>query len=122
MKLVRINRNTCVLFLASLLVPILPAVAQPLALSAQPTLGALTEESVLTLANLDSALTTSIDPNTLAALQAGALELRQSVQYDPARATLQITGFTVAPGAPFPTSVPAQGLNIIWLYSVQVSQ
>src|SRR5260370_42027382 len=60
--------------------------------------------------------------NFLAAIQAGALEIRQSVQYDPVQAKLQLTGFLVAAGAPLPTPFSEQPLNLIWSYSAQVSR
>src|SRR5260370_37422390 len=60
--------------------------------------------------------------NFLAAIQAGALEIRQSVQYDPAQAKLEFTGFLVAVGAPLPTPFSEQPLNLIWSYSAQVSR
>src|SRR5260370_35258242 len=63
-----------------------------------------------------------IAPNVLAATQAGALEIRQSVQYDPVQAKLQLTGFLVAAGAPLPTPFSEQPLNLIWSYSAQVSR
>ena len=116
------NRNTCVSLLSGLLTLALPVVAQTPRTAPQPTLAALMEESAVPLANIEASQAASIVPNVLAAIQAGALEIRQSVQYDPAQAKLQFTGFLVAAGAPLPTPFSEQPLNLIWSYSAQVSR
>jgi hypothetical protein len=117
----RLIRTTCVLLLASLALT-LSVSAQDVVGVAQPTLGRLSVESKIALANVGSAGATAIAPNVLAAIQAGALEIRQLVSYEPAQAALRFTGFVVAPGAPIPTALTAQPLNVIWSYAADVTQ
>jgi K319-like protein len=115
---VRIINVVRVLSLFGAVALILPALAETPA----PVLGKLSEESIVPFAALSSADSMSIDEGLMSALEAGALELRQLVVYNPADASLQVTGFVVAPGSPLPTPVSTAGLSIVWTYTAAVSQ
>ncbi len=121
MKIARVNLNARVLFVATLSVVTLPAVAQTLPATAQPWLGALTEESVIPQANVALTQNTSIAPDVLAAIQAGALEIHQLVNYYPDQGTLQLTGLVLPVGSPLATPILAWS-KPIWSYTAQVQQ
>jgi hypothetical protein len=87
-----------------------------------PALSAFSVESMIYLDKIDAATSANFAPGVLAAIQAGALEIRQSISYDPKQSMLQVTGFVVAPGAPLPTAASAQPLNVLWSYTAQVSE
>ena len=108
----------CLLSLIGVVLLVAPALAQ----APTPALGRLCEESIVPVAALSAADSMSIDEGLMSALEAGALELRQLVVYNPADASLQVTGFVVAPGSPLPTPVSAIGLNTVWSYTAAVSQ
>ena len=79
------------------------------------------EESMISLDKIDVATAANFAPGILAAIRAGALEIRQSVSYDPGQSMLRVTGFVVAPGAPLPTPPSLLPLNGLWSYTAQVS-
>jgi hypothetical protein len=79
------------------------------------------EESIISLDKIDAATSANFAPGILAAIRAGALEIRQSVSYDPGQSMLRVTGFVVAPGAPLPTAPSSLPLNGLWSYTAQVS-
>jgi hypothetical protein len=68
-----------------------------------PELTALSYEATLPFTSIGFAGIPAIPPNVAQAIQAGALEIRQSVQYAPNSKTLRVRHFLVAPGAPNPT-------------------
>lgn len=77
---------------------------------------------MISLDKIDAATSANFEPGVLAAIQAGALEIRQSIGYDPGQSMLRVTGFVVAPGAPLPTATLALPLNGLWSYTAQVSE
>ena len=87
-----------------------------------PALRAFSVESMISLDKIDAATSVNFAPGVLAAIQAGALEIRQSISYDPGQSMLRVTGFAVAPGAPLPTAASAQPLIGLWSYTAQVSE
>ena len=87
-----------------------------------PSLRAFSVESMISLDKIDAATSANFAPGVLAAIQAGALEIRQSISYDPGQSMLRVTGFAVAPGAPLPTAASAQPLIGLWSYTAQVSE
>jgi hypothetical protein len=86
------------------------------------SLRAFSVESMISLDKIDVATSANFAPGVLAAIQAGALEIRQSIGYDPGQSMLRVTGFVVAPGAPLPTATLALPLNGLWSYTAQVSE
>ena len=85
-------------------------------------LRAFSVESMISLDKIDAATSANFEPGVLAAIQAGALEIRQSISYDPGQSMLRVTGFVVAPGASLPTAALALPLNGLWSYTAQVSE
>ncbi|HLJ47842.1 MAG TPA: hypothetical protein VKU01_17625 [Bryobacteraceae bacterium] len=92
----KVQKLAVVLFLA-LVVALLsmPAQAQ--------TLGALSIERVLSLANIHTLVTPNIPPDILAALASGALEAHERIIYNPQANTLTITDFLLPAKSPLPT-------------------
>lgn len=85
----------------------------------------LSEESLISLSSLDLTIESSLPPDLLAAIQAGALEIRQVVTYkssDYVTQAMQITGYLAAPGSPLPTPLSEVSLPVIWRYTVQVDK
>jgi hypothetical protein len=74
-----------------------------------PAVSAFNIERVTPLNSISSTLTPKLDPATLAAVQSGALEIREQINYNAQNQVLTVNLFTAQPGAPLPT--PA-GSNI----------
>ena len=68
-----------------------------------PAVQAFNIERDVTLNALNSTLTPNISASVLAAVQAGALALRETINFSPNASLLTINLFTVQPGAPLPT-------------------
>lgn len=86
----------------------LPLAAQPCNV-APASVTALSIERTLSLANVGSTLTPSIDEGTLAALTSGAQEIRTRLIYNPATNTLTNTTFLRPGGSPALTPI---GLDV----------
>jgi len=106
MKLLRSLGGALSLLLLGLAVASVPAGAQ--------TLTALQEERSIALSNILTTITPQgLPAATLAALAAGALDLREQANYNAQQSTLTLTTFVVATGAPNPTNLitlPASSL------------
>ena len=87
-----------------------------------PTVTLFSEESVISLDRIDPAIAANIAPDVLAAIKAGAQEIHQLVNYDPAGPNLTVTGFLEAAGAPLPTPMSPTPANIIWSYIVRTDR
>lgn len=66
-------------------------------------LQALRVERAVALTDIRTTITPNLNPATLAALQAGAMEIRDLLLFNPTINTVGVTTFTVAPGSPLPT-------------------
>src|SRR5215469_8691867 len=58
-----------------------------------PSLTAFSEESVISLDKIDSVTQANFSPDVLAAIQAGAQEIHQQVNYDPSSSTISVNAF-----------------------------
>jgi hypothetical protein len=63
----------------------------------------ITVESEVMLNQFSSTVTPAVSPAIASAIQAGTLQVRQQLRYDPASQTMTVNLFTVQPGAPVPT-------------------
>lgn len=85
-------------------------------------LTAFNVERPLTLSNVLTTLTPNAPANVLAAIQAGAQEVREQLIYNPQIGTVTSTVFLVAPGSPTPTPANTAAQNMVLTTTVQVSQ
>jgi hypothetical protein len=67
------------------------------------TLSAFSTERAISSQGFQSSMNPAFAPNVAASIQAGALEIRQGIAYNPTLNTLTIREFLVAPGSPLPT-------------------
>ena len=94
----------------AIVLPLYSQSAAPSTCTAAPsTVQSFSIEREINPANIESTYNTTIPPDILASLAAGAFEMRERLIYNPQAATLTSTVFLVQPGSPIPT--PA-GINI----------
>ncbi len=92
----KVQKLAAVLFLAFVVALVaVPAQGQ--------TLGALSIERVISLANVHTLVTPNAPPDILAALASGALEVHERIAYNPQANTLTITDFLLPAKSPLPT-------------------
>jgi hypothetical protein len=78
-------------------------ISTPSGPGAPPVLQTLNIERMVPLTSLQSTLTPNIPANVQAGVTSGALEVRESLQFNPQNCLLTVTMFTVQPGSPLPT-------------------
>lgn len=93
------------------------------AMFAQSTtsLSQFTAESVLNIDQLTASSTLTLSQSVIDAAEAGAIELRQQVTYDPDQKIVHVVGFQVAPGAPLPTE-GVQTASTLWAFDVRIDE
>lgn len=117
MKLLRsIGGGLSLAVVLGLLLASVPAGAQ--------TLTALQLERSIQLSNILTSITpTGFSATTLAALAAGALDLREQVNYNPQQNTITSTSFVVTTGAPAPTNLGTlPPSSIVAVFTISIGQ
>jgi hypothetical protein len=91
--------------------------------STTPAVQSFSIENTVSLDDIGATTTAQFNPAVLTAIQGGALQLRQSVRFDPAAMTLTVNQFTTQPGAPLPTpSTASLGNDLLSTYVIRVDR